>query len=354
MKKYIILSALTVCLVVLVAGVYGYLHVKNQATTTINNEINEVKISHEPCLSDDEAAEYEIKEKKRSLGDTEGMAIIYIRDKTTNKIKYSFEIDSVWVNYHPAEIHNCGIYVVRMLNYNHNELKQDAGYKDELWKYGYNQQGNALVLFSEKPKEFISYYSPDFRIDPDEKYVVLERGYLGKDGYALVIKDLKTLKDTFVLTYDDLAKQNPWMEGSYFQFRNWTQDGKYLWLQMQMVATARAFIRIEKDTWKTDVLATPAGTGGGTALNAEKGYITHNDGPGWIGIDVVSQQIEKEWKAQSKKVTLYLYNLFTKKSISLATVDEPLWTFWPKWLSDTELQYELPNGEIKIHTIDEK
>lgn len=32
-------------------------------------------------------------------------------------------------------------------------------------------------------------------------------------------------------------------------------------------------------------------------------------------------------------------------------ITEPLWYFKPKWLSETELGYTLPNGEKKVYKI---
>ena len=31
--------------------------------------------------------------------------------------------------------------------------------------------------------------------------------------------------------------------------------------------------------------------------------------------------------------------------------DEPLYSFKPEWISDTELQYEMPDGEIRIYKL---
>ena len=114
-----------------------------------------------------------------------------------------------------------------------------------------------------------------------------------------------------------------------------------------------AYLRILRDLWKLDVLPVPSGTSGGTALNPEYGYVTYDTGPGWIGIDVIAEQVYDEWRKEGKKIDFYLYNLFTKEKTLLATIDDPSWSFKPQWLSDTELRYELPTGEKKIYKIEE-
>lgn len=48
---------------------------------------------------------------------------------------------------------------------------------------------------------------------------------------------------------------------------------------------------------------------------------------------------------------LYIENLFIKERRFIASTTEPLWYFKPIWISDTELEYELPSGEKKIYKI---
>ncbi|MBI5077951.1 MAG: hypothetical protein HZB11_01105 [Candidatus Yonathbacteria bacterium] len=134
-------------------------------------------------------------------------------------------------------------------------------------------------------------YSPTFRIDPLEKYIVLEKGYLGKDDYSLVIKDIKTLKDVLALSLADIAKKNPDFAGS-FGMRQWTKDSRYFWGDIFDGADVLAVFRIDSTTWKWEVFEVPPYTMGGTALNAEYGYITYDDGPPWTG-DVEFDKINK-------------------------------------------------------------
>ncbi|TSC95488.1 MAG: hypothetical protein Athens101426_693, partial [Parcubacteria group bacterium Athens1014_26] len=92
---------------------------------------------------------------------------------------------------------------------------------------------------------------------------------------------------------------------------------------------------------------------GGDALNLENGYITVHPGNVWFGVSELDQEERARRRAQDIGTELYIENLFTKKRQFVASTTEPLYYFKSKWLSDTELQYELPNGEKKIYKINE-
>ena len=113
-----------------------------------------------------------------------------------------------------------------------------------------------------------------------------------------------------------------------------------------------AFFRIEAGIWKWEIFEAPQGTMGGDALNPELGYTTYNTGAPWTGSQELNEEIKKQWQEQGKIASFYLYNLFTKKQILLATTTDPIWYFKPRWLSDTELQYYIPSGEKKVYKIE--
>ncbi|TSD02205.1 MAG: hypothetical protein Athens071426_543 [Parcubacteria group bacterium Athens0714_26] len=209
-----------------------------------------------------------------------------------------------------------------------------------------------LILLAEKPKEFIDYYSTDFRIPLNEKYISLIRGYLGKDNYAIVIKDLQTLKDVFTFPIQEIEKRNPDIVGD-IGFKDWSRSGKYFWLDLAYGANTLGFIRIDSQDWSVDLLPAPKDVLGGDALNLENGYITVHPGNVWFGVSELDQEERARRRAQDIGTELYIENLFTKKRQFVASTTEPLYYFKSKWLSDTELQYELPNGEKKIYKINE-
>ncbi len=315
--------------------------------------MSETQNTRSPCLRNDEIATYEVKKRKRNMGDTEADVIISIRDKNNGLIKNSFQINDLF-NDHSFEVHKCGVYVLRMFNYNPEKTKQEPGYKDELWRYDYNGKGEPLLLFAEKPKEFIAYYDPVFRVSPDEIYIVLVRGgYLERPDYALVIRNLNLKTDDFVLPRQFLLEQHPEFIG-LFSLRTWTKDGSFFWADLSTTANVEAFLRILRNSWKVDVLFAPEDVLGGDALNLEKGLITVHPGNVWYGIDVMTEQEKERRRAQGIGTELYIQDLFTGKRYFIDKTDEPLWFFKPQWFSDTELEYKLPTGEKKIYNIENK
>ena len=320
--------------------------------------LSEVQTTRSPCLGENEIVDFPVNEyySGEDFKYPKFPVVIYIKDKNTNKEKFHFQIDGVRENYYPLEIRRCGIYIIRQFNYDSQKVKQGltqgVGYRSEFWRYTYDGKGESLFLFHEITDrgEYKSYFATDFRVDPQEIYVVLERGYPDADNYALVMRNLNIGKDDFVLLRQVLLEKYPEFVG-YFRLREWTRDGNYFWATLSMTSKVEAFLRILKNVWKVDVLSAPTGTMGGVALNTESGWITYDDGSPWTGVMELDQMYKEQWQKEGKKVHFYLYNLFTKENILLTTIGDPSWSFKPRWLSDTELQYELPVGEKKIYEI---
>ena len=120
--------------------------------------------------------------------------------------------------------------MLRKFNYDLTKSIQAPGYERELWRYNYNGHEESIFLFAEKDAlgVYKAEFNNDFRIDPDEKYLALERGYFGKDNYALVIKDINTLNDLLALNLKDILRQHPDIIPGNFELGIWTEDGKYL------------------------------------------------------------------------------------------------------------------------------
>ena len=330
---------ITIVILLVGAGIYVFLFQKPPQVPLEN------QISRPPCLGDDEIVDYEI-EKKISGG---GVAKIFIRDKNTNEEIFDFQIEISNPNHsHPIEIHKCGVYAIRTFGYDYQKKLPLQNYKRELWVYGYNGNGKALITDT----AIWSYENilGDFRVDPTETYVVLEENYLGHSDYALVIKDLKIKEDVFVLKYDDLINKYSAPEGG-LALGGWRDDGKYFNGIIHVAARTLAFFHIEVDTWKTEVFIVPAEASIVSTISESGEYITYDNGPGWIAIHETAEQIYEEWRKEGKKVSLFIYNLFTKEKITLAIVDDPGWDFKTKWISDTELEYYLPDGERKTYKI---
>ena len=190
----------------------------------------------------------------------------------------------------------------------------------------------------------------DFRVDPAEKYIVLEKGYFGKDDYALVIKNLETKEDTFVLPFKEIADEYPNLIGS-FGLNEWTDDGRYFWGDIFVGANVLGFFRIDTLNWKTDIFSAPEDALGGDALNFDTGYITSHLGYIYFGVYELEQEEKEERRKKGIGTELYVGSLITGERYFVDKTDEPLWFFKPKWISETELEYYLPSGEKKVYEI---
>lgn len=343
MKK----SILILSLLIIISGVLFYLlHEKKNNIVLENN--GQIVQDKEGCLHEDEVASYEI---KKADDGTHGIVGVSILNKNKNQTRKSFQIDTLSYNhYHPIELHKCEIYVIREFGFDSKKMQPLEDFSVGLWRYSFNSIGKELVNLAGRDSSGtpVVYYSYDFRVDSNEKYVVLSRGYLGSDDYAMVIKDIETKKDIFVWPMKEIAQINPDIVGN-FGMNEWTKDGKYYWGNFFDGADVLAYFRIEAGTWKKEIFPVPEGTMGGDTPNVENGFITFDDGAPWTGDSDYDEMYREQWKKEGKKVSFYLYNLFTKEKVLLGTDADPTSAIQGGWVSDREFDYTLPNGEKKVY-----
>ncbi|MBU4223870.1 hypothetical protein KJ934_01450, partial [Patescibacteria group bacterium] len=288
-------NAIILILILVMAGIAGYFFFFQKEKSI-------------ECLGEKRDVFYKIEEKESPLADV----VIAIDDKSTKEELFSFKIENIRKNYHPIELHQCGIYVIRMFNYDPNKVEQKPDYKSELWRYSYTGNGESVLLFHEiiSQDKYKSYYVTDFRIDSFEKYLVLEKGYLGKEDYSLVVKDLNTKKDVFTLLSKDLQRMNPNFIG-VFDMLEWSEDGRYFWGSVSDGAYVNGYFRIDTQNWKADIYEAPDGAMGGSPLNINTGYLPVQPGQVWTGDYQLTEELKEQYKKEGKKSQLYLYNLFT-------------------------------------------
>ena len=344
MRNWSYVIIITIVLLIIVFGFLGYYFFQP------GNRLE--KITRSPCLLENEFADYQIDERyAKEIKIPKIPLVISVRDKNTKQEKFSFQIDNASKAVHALEMYKCNIYVIRVFNFDEKRGVPLPDYRTELWRFYYNGSGEKLIdLF--KKEGAPDNYGQNFRIDPTETYLVLERSYLGNPNYALVIKSLETKEDVFVLTLDELIRKY-FVTPASLGLGKWRDNGRYFWAVLFMGPRINAYIRIERDNWKVDVLPTPNDYTGRILSSPTGEYIAYDNGPGFIGIDIIAQEIYNEWRKEGKKVSLFVYNLFTRDKIMLATTDNPEWDFKTKWISDTELEYYLPPGERKIYKINE-
>lgn len=267
--------------------------------------------------------------------------------------KSSFVIGNVFQNYHPLEKHSCAIYVIRQFNFDEKNSAPRFGFETSFWKYSYDGHGEKLfnfinfddVIYNRAGKNTFGY---DFRVSPNERYVALKRGYMGGEVQEVVVKDLsdKDFKEVFVLSMKDINVREPDIVGS-ISFLDWSRDGRYLWIYIFDAAYPVAYVRIDFTNFAWQVFTADKDALGGDVLNYDTGLVTISEGADWIP-DEEFQALEKEERRKTGiGSALYIQNLFTKEKQLVTEVEEPLWYSKPKWISDTELEYTMPDNELR-------
>lgn len=338
-KKIFIFSGIMVLVAALVY--IGIVHKSRQ------QEVGQT--GHPPCLQENETVEYTIDEKyAKKLKISTVPTTIVVKGEMTGgveKITSTFVLDN-FVG--PSlQVRKCGIYVRR-------KIKENNLDNEGVWHYDFSGKGESiflLSLFKDKQPQGIT-YSGGFSIDPEERYLLLERSYLGKPDYAGVVKDLKTLQDVFVLSTDDIGRINPNIKQGIISLGSWSPDGRYLWGTIFNDAFDEGYIRVDTVTWKADVLSPPPDQPSGVErARSFSGYLAYNDFPGFFGFDFIAKAEKDKFLQEHRQKHLNLYNLFTKEKRTLAATSDPEWSFKQKWLTDTELEYYLPSGGRKIYKV---
>ena len=84
------------------------------------------------------------------------------------------------------------------------------GFNYSLWKYDYSGRATRLLTLMEKIDDKVKiHYSTEFRIDSTETHLALIRGTIDREDYAIVVKDLNTRSDSFILSIKEIEKRNP-------------------------------------------------------------------------------------------------------------------------------------------------
>jgi hypothetical protein len=320
----------------------------------VPKNVGKEQITHSTCLSDNEIADFDY---DVDLYNNTGIKLpinstttIYIKNKDTGQEIFKFLISNVQTGSPSIEVHKCGVYVIR--NFDLDE-KKGLYKRHELWRYTYD--GNSTVIL---PNDvFLKLYSLNFKVDPTDTFLALQKFYPGHPEAAIVIKNLNSpqLEDVLIISPNDILRKLPQLskERYIFDVVGWSSDGKYLW-GVSQGTTDTVYFRIniiDKHKENLEVFVMPKDAIHYGPPRVDTGYIWYIYGPSWVGIHEIQEQIYEEWRKENKKKILYLYNLFTKEKIKLAEVDDPAWNFGPRWLSDNELRYQLPSGETKIYKI---
>jgi hypothetical protein len=254
-------------------------------------------------------------------------------------------------HYHPVELHRCAVYFLQGFNYDaRNRLNPPVGFWEELAAFDYSGKRSSVLTIAEKPDGYISHYSRDFRVNPPETLIALEDSSDLRDK-VFVIKDLITKKDLFTVPLSTILKQNERLVGD-IMFLDWTREGQYFWFNLYEGAYVNGWVRIDTRDWSYELFEAPEGVLGGYPLNLETGWVPLIPGAFWTGVVEFDEEVKQERSDAGETADLYLYNVFSKRRILVEDTDAPIWRgLNAKWLSDSELQYTMPDGTEQIYRV---
>ena len=104
--------------------------------------------------------------------------------------------------------------------------------------------------------------------------------------------------------------------------------------------------------WSYELFEAPEGVLGGYPLNLETGWVPLIPGAFWTGVVEFDEDMKQERAAAGETADLYLYNVFSKERRLVEDTDAPIWRgLNAQWLSDTELQYTMPDRKVRTYQV---
>jgi hypothetical protein len=131
---------------------------------------------HPACLQDNEVADYTLYDGKYNGTST---LTVHVRNSNSGTQLREFTKTIIRTkHYHPVELHRCYAYYMTQFNYDSVHHRSLPGYTAVLWRSDYEGRGERIVLLGENPvgglaQYFTAYFSSDFRVSPNERYVSL-------------------------------------------------------------------------------------------------------------------------------------------------------------------------------------
>lgn len=324
----------------------------------ISNDIQKL-LTGTRCLKDTEKAVYEILEEGRP-----GKVRVNVVDTVASTTVWSKDFSIPSTSHSRAYLlHRCHFYLHERDGFNPENGEVDPGYFWGLLQHKYFSEdgGKRVVTFAEnssgKSQDSKVFYGTTYSISDGENYASLERSTLSKPDYALVIKNIETGADEYILTLAEVLKEHPEAAGS-FDVGKWVTrpDGEYLKTVIYDGARELAYIYIKADTWETEIFETPTDLMAGVegAIPPFAPLLAYTDVIVWAGFAEMTEQLIDEQISSGQKKHLIVANLKTGKKAVIETV--PIiksHRFKMTWLSDTELEYTMPDGTKKTYQVEE-
>jgi hypothetical protein len=113
-----------------------------------------------------------------------------------------------------------------------------------------------------------------------------------------------------------------------------------------------AYVYVKLATWETEIYDTPSDQMAGVegAMPPFAPLMAYTDVIVWAGFAEMTDQLIEEQIASGQKKHLIVADLRTGKKTVIETV--PIiktHRFKMKWLADTELEYIMPDGEVRVY-----
>lgn len=249
---------------------------------------------------------------------------LYSRNKITGEEKYILRINNYFGSvYHPCESINGSLYIIRS--------DYSGQYKEELWKI--RPDGMSRMIYA-------TISGLDFRVSPDESLIAVTDEFVLKliDQTGQMVKQY-TLDDLCIVPYDPTSTLTDILQ--------WTSDGKGFFGNIFMPSGGvDSLYKVDTGTWdvaKYDLSKLTYGFSD-RALNPMGSLYTYSTYP-----LIMDADIQKGFEDSRKKVTLYVYDLDTKKITEIASSAAK--RFNPVWIDDNTLEYDNPDGSGRITKI---
>ena len=224
-------------------------------------------------------------------------------------------------HYHLYEFHNGNLYIIQRTGYVQSPSQPRDTWTDELWKYDYSKKGEKLFSFR----------GLDFRVSPNERYILVRYGRVDTiEGAHLELLDSKGNRIRKFGAKDFISQDvgNMYLTDEYLFFSEGACFSKIIKLNLLTFS------------WKMDDLS-------GLSFCYEYDFnpmtekLVGSDFP-FLG-DV---ETGNQWQEGMPAVTLYLYDLVSKKKTVVSTSVAK--DFNPQWLCDDRFQYSDPHSSQRI------
>lgn len=258
-RNVLLISLLTLAVIALLTATYLFFFDKRNVTDLPDKPpLNENKIK---CLEDDEWAEviphywdisdskvaedinvYVVKKGEIDFNKISGEEL---KKQLKEKNRFNFFINDVASSAYMPDILKCGVYVVRIF---------EDEKRDEFWHYDYSGKGRSVLILDEFGKDGnstrgIDSYHSYAKVDPTETYVALVRTWVGDENHALVIKNLKTMEDAYVVTLKELVEKYG-IEPGTIQLSGWYKN--IFQFEIIFPSERNPWFRLDSNNWKLE------------------------------------------------------------------------------------------------------